>query len=144
MQGGIIERNQMIHDLKNVEPIRDHRLLLTSDYRINIIDNKTSLTVVEKTVMQGVIVRNTREVSYTARKRKGKTEERKMQIVPKHHEIEIKRKSLVYVPKWNITFSSGDFEYKRRALAASCMFIVDEIAFCPMHSSLAKIWNCSV
>lgn len=92
MQGGIIERNQMIHDLKNVEPIRDHRLLLTSDYRINIIDNKTSLTVVEKTVMQGVIVRNTREVSYTARKRKGKTEERKMQIVPKHHEIEIKRK----------------------------------------------------
>ena len=29
VHGGIIERNQIIHDLKNVEPIRDHRLLLT-------------------------------------------------------------------------------------------------------------------
>jgi hypothetical protein len=108
------------------------------------MDNKASFPIVEKTVMRNIISRNTKEISYRIKKRKGKTEERKMQIVPKHKEIEIKRKSLVYVPKWNITFSSGDFEYKRRALAASCMFIVDEIAFCPMHSSLAKIWNCSV
>ena len=141
VHGGIIERNQIIHDLKNVEPIRDHRLLLTNDYGINIIDNKVSLTVVEKTVMQDVIIRNSKEVSYRIRKRKGKTEERKLQIVPKHHEIGIKRKSLVYVPKWKINFRSGDFEYKRKALAASCILVADEIAYCPMHSSLAKIWN---
>jgi hypothetical protein len=36
---------------------------------------------------------------------------------------------------------SGDFEYKRSALAASCTFMIDEIAYCPMHSLLAKIWN---
>lgn len=141
VHGGIIERNQIIHDLKNVEPIRDHRLLLTSDYGINIIDNKISLTVAEKTVMQDVIIRNSKEVSYRIRKRKGKTEERKLQIVPKRHEIEIRRKSLVYVPKWKISFRSGDFEYKRTALAASCIFTADEIALCSMHSSLAKIWN---
>lgn len=137
----IIERNQIIHDLKNIELIRDNRLLLTSDYGINIIDNKTPLSLVEKEVMRNVTSRNTKEVSYKIRKRKGKTEERKMQIMPKHHEIEIKRKSLVFVPKWNITLRSGDFEYKRRALAASCIFVTDEIASCPKHSSLAKIWN---
>ena len=138
---GIIERNQIIHDLKNMEPIKDHRLLLTSDYGINIMDNKVSLTDAEKTVMRDVIIRNSKEVSYKIRKRKGKTEERKLRIVPKHYEIVIKRKSLVYVPKWKISFRSGDFEYKRMALAASCIFITDEIASCPMHSSVAKIWN---
>ena len=141
VHGGIIERNQIIHDLKNVEPIRDHRLLLTSDYGINIIDNKASLIVAEKAVMQDVIIRNTKQVSYKIRKRNGKTEERKLQIVPRRHEIGIERKSLVYVPKWNITFRSGDFEYKRMALAASCIIIADEIALCHMHSLLAKIWN---
>lgn len=141
VHGGTVERNQIVHDLKNIEPIRDHRLLLTSDYGINIIDNKASLSLVEKAVMRNVISRNTKEVSYRIRKRKGKTEKRKMQIVPKHNEVEIKRKSLVYVPKWNLTLRSGDFEYNRRALAASCTFITDEIASCPMNSSLAKIWN---
>src|SRR5919106_1497238 len=138
---GIFERNQIIHDLKNVEHIRDHRLLLTSDYGINIINNKVSLIVAEKTVIQDIVMRNSKEVSYSITKRKGKTEEKKLQIVPKRHDIEIKRKSLVYVPKWKISFRSGDFEYKRTALAPSCIFIVDEIALCPMHSSLAKIWN---
>jgi hypothetical protein len=137
----IIETNQIIHDLKNIEPIRDHTLLLTSDYGINIMDNKAPYSVVEKTVMRNIISRNTKENSYRIKKRKGKTEERKMQIVPKHKEIEIKRKSLVYVPKWNITLRSGDFAYKRKALAAPNIFITDEITSCPMHSSFAKLWN---
>lgn len=94
-----IERDQIIYDLKNIEPIGDYRLQLTSDYGISIVNNKASLSMVEKTVIRNVISENTKEVSYRIRKRKGKTEERKMQIVPKHHEIEIKRKSLIYVPK---------------------------------------------
>ena len=131
----------MIHDLKIIEPLRDHRLVLTSDYGINIVDTKTSMSVAEKVVIRNVISRNTIEVSYTVRKTKGKTEERKMKIIPKHSEIIVTRKSLVYVPKWKIILMSGDFEYKRSALAASCTFMIDEIEYCPMHSSLAKIWN---
>jgi hypothetical protein len=105
------------------------------------MDNKASFPIVEKTVMRNIISRNTKEISYRIKKRKGKTEERKMQIVPKHKEIEIKRKSLVYVPKWNITLRSGDFEYKQKALAAPNIFITDEIISCLMHSSFAKLWN---
>ena len=86
----------MIHDLKIIEPLRDHRLVLTSDYGINIVDTKTSMSVAEKVVIRNVISRNTTEVSYTVRKTKGKTEERKMKIIPKHSEIIITRKSLVY------------------------------------------------
>ena len=114
----------MIHDLKIIEPLRDHRLVLTSDYGINIVDTKTSMSVAEKVVIRNVISRNTIEVSYTVRKTKGKTEERKMKIIPKHSEIIVTRKSLVYVPKWKIILMSGDFEYKRSAL--SCIMYVHD------------------
>jgi hypothetical protein len=38
-----------------------------------------------------------------------------------------------YVPKWNITLRSGDFEYKRRALAASSL-TKSHLVLCILHS----------
>ena len=41
-QGKIRERNQIMDDLKNIEPIRNHKLRVTEDYAFNIVDNKHS------------------------------------------------------------------------------------------------------
>jgi hypothetical protein len=139
--GGIVERNQIIHDLENIEPIRNNKLQLTGDYSINVIDNKVSLAAVEKVALKYIISKNTIDIYYKKKKAKGKTEERKMQIIPRRHEVEILIKSLIYVPKWLITLKAGDFEYKRKALAASSIFITDEIASCPKHSSIVKMWK---
>jgi hypothetical protein len=47
----------------------------------------------------------------------------------------------VYLPKWIIIIKAGASTYKRKALAASNKIIIDEIAVCPKHFSVPKIWN---
>jgi uncharacterized protein (DUF2147 family) len=64
-----------------------------------------------------------------------------MRVVPRRHEVEILIKSLVYVPMWIINMKAGDFNYKRKALAASSTILTDEIASCPKHSSIARVWK---
>lgn len=137
-QDKIRERNQIIDDLKNISPLNNHKMLLTGDYAFNIIDDKISLTLAEKEVVRKIIAENTVQVSYRVNKSKSKTEERKLEIRPKHREVEIKRNHLVYVPIWIIVMKSGDFIYNRKVLAASYTFIKDEIVACPKHSSLKK------
>ena len=58
----------------------------------------------------------------------------------KYDEIEIKKCSLIYVPKWIIDFQTihGNKSYRREILAASKTVIVDEIALCPKES-LARL-----
>jgi hypothetical protein len=138
-QDKIRERNQIMDDLRNIEPIRNHKLRLTEDYAFNIVDNKISLALAEKKVLRKIIAENTIEVSYKVKKSRGKTEVRILEIKPKLPEVKIKRKYLVYVPIWIIVMKSGDFNYNRKVLAASHTFIKDEIEVCPKHASL-KIW----
>jgi predicted nucleic acid binding AN1-type Zn finger protein len=58
-----------------------------------------------------------------------------------YYRVVVNRKSLIYVPKWIIAIKAGEHTYHRKALAASSTLIVDEIAFCPNHFSLGKIWS---
>ena len=40
---------------------------------------------------------------------------------------------LVYIPKWHIEFSSGDYSYEREILAHSGKIMTDPISICPNH-----------
>jgi hypothetical protein len=112
--------------------------VLTGDYTINIIADKISLKVAERQALEKAVDENTSEVSYKL-KTKG---ERKIRIEPRFSEINMNRRSLIYVPKWIITIKAGGVSYTRRILAASKTFIVDEIADCPkLHFSLGKLWT---
>jgi hypothetical protein len=67
---GIAERNQIIIDLRNIEPIRNLKLQSTGDYAINLIDNKVSLAAVEKAVLRDIISNNTMKISYEKKRLK--------------------------------------------------------------------------
>lgn len=137
-----VERNQIIDDLRNIEPIYKHLVTMNPDFNVNIIEDKVSLRISEKLVLQQIKADNTTDVSYTIKsKSKGKIEPRKMKVVPTYNNISIKRRCLIYIPKWVIIFKAGSIPYKRKVLAASNRVVVDEIAFCPKHFSLAKIWT---
>lgn len=64
-----------------------------------------------------------------------------MNIIPRYADIAIEKKILAYLPKWIIIIKAGTSTYKRKALASSNKIIIDEIAICPKHFSVPKIWN---
>jgi hypothetical protein len=99
------------------------------------------MKIAERKVLERVVLDNTQKATYYIQNAKGKYKEQKEKIIPRFSEIIIRRKSLIYVPKWIITIKAGKHIYKIKVLAASKTLILDEIYFCPKHFSLGKIWS---
>jgi hypothetical protein len=135
------EYNQTIIDLKGIEPIHDYAIENTGDYTVGKIDDNVSLKKAEKTVLNKIVADNVTKVYYKIKKAGDKVEKREFTIIPRPSDISIKKTFLTYVPKWRITLKAAAITYKRRALAASKKVLVDEIAFCPKHFSIGKIWS---
>lgn len=131
------EITRIITDLKTVKAVLDNKLVLNGDYEVGIIDDEISIKMAEREVLKKVVSENTQKASYYTSNGK----ERKIEITARPSEVKINRKRLIYVPKWIITIKAGKHPYNRNALAGSYTFTVDEIAFCPNHSTLGKIWS---
>jgi hypothetical protein len=135
------EIRQLVLDLTTIEPVVNDDIVVNGEYETNIIDDKISMKIAERKVLERVVLDNTQKASYYVQNRKGKKKEQKIKIIPRFSEIIIRRKSLTYVPKWIITIKAGKRIYKRKVLAASKTVILDEIYFCPKHFSFGKIWS---
>jgi hypothetical protein len=135
------EITQTIMDLKTFGAVPNNKIILNGDYEVGIIDDEISIKMAERNVLKKVVSDGTQKVSYYTLNGKGRRKEQKIEIRPRPIEVKISRKPLIYVPKWIITIKAGAQPYNRKALAASNTFIVDEIAFCPNHSALGKIWS---
>jgi hypothetical protein len=135
------EITQTIMDLKTFGAVPNNKIILNGDYEVGIIDDEISIKMAERNVLKKVVSDGTQKVSYYTLNAKGRRKEQKIEIRPRSIEVKISRKPLIYVPKWIITIKAGAQPYNRKALAASNTFIVDEIAFCPNHSALGKIWS---
>jgi hypothetical protein len=134
---------QTIIDLQRLKTVLNRKIVLNGDYEVGVIDDEVSLKIGERKVLEKIVSENTQKASYYRLNRKGKRKEQKIKIIPRFSEIIIIRKSLIYVPKWIITIKAGECVYNRKALAASNTLIVDDIAFCPNHFTLGKIWSAS-
>jgi hypothetical protein len=135
------EKKQTIIDLKEKEPIRDYAIENTGDYTVGKIRVNVSSKEAEKTVLEKIVADNVTKVYYKIKKAGHKVEEREMTITPRRPDISTKT-FLTHVPKWRITLRAAGITYKRMALAASKVVLVDEIAFCSAkHFSLGRIWN---
>jgi hypothetical protein len=137
------EITQTIMDLKTFGAVPNNKIILNGDYEVGIIGDEISIKMAERKVLKKVVSDGTQKVSYYTSSGKAKKKEQKIEITPRLSEVRINRKpdGLIYVPKWIITIKAGEHTYKRKALAASNTFILDEIAFCPNHSALGKIWS---
>lgn len=51
-----------------------------------------------------------------------------MKILPRANEITIRGHHVVFVPKWDLQYESGERDYQRRILASSGAFLEDELA----------------
>lgn len=110
-----LERNQLIEDLTTFTPKQNYKVpkpsLLRHSYHINVVEPLISIGTAQRMILDEIAE----------------------DIGAKYDEIQIKKGSLVYVPKWVIEIRTinGSKSYKREILAASKTVIIDEIALCP-------------
>jgi Holliday junction resolvase len=106
---GEMEKTQIIEDLKKKQWISQYRIEHSPEYAINKLECKLPVNAAERMVLEDVV----REKNVD------------------DDDVIIRKPSLIYVPKWLITFKSKETNYRREVLPASQTVIIDEIAFCP-------------
>jgi hypothetical protein len=112
-------------------------VLLNNDYTVSPAEPEISEEEATKIVKNHLIEKNKQEVQYVVKKR-GEIETRSFSFVPRLNEISMRGVMMVYVPKWNLEFESGDFSFSRRMLACSGKIIEDELQKCRKCTLLRK------
>jgi Restriction endonuclease len=104
------ENNQILSDLRTIQPIQNYKLKQTGEYVFEIKDAQIHQSAAERIVLEQVV------------------EETKL----KHHEVIIKKSLLIFVPIWSATIESKnkDNHYLKRTLAASRTKLYDEMELC--------------
>jgi hypothetical protein len=98
-----LENNQINKDLVGIKPNFNCKISSIGDYSVNIVDDKISEKSAEKTVLEKVIADNIVKINYKVKTSEGrygshaKFEEKEMKMVPRHSDVEIEKKSLIYI-----------------------------------------------
>jgi hypothetical protein len=115
-------------DLETIIPI-SKPVLLNSDYNVSPAEPEVTEEEATKIVKYHLVEKNKQQVSYQVKKR-GELETRYFSFVPRPNEISIRGVKMVYVPKWNFDYESGDYSFSRRLLASSGRTIEDDLVKC--------------
>ncbi len=130
------EDKLVTRDLMNGIP-ENQTVASTSDYQTKVLAIQVSDAVAWKTTREYAVDKNTRTIQYESKKSDdGFT--KTMKIVPKESEVSRRGMSLVYVPKWDLEYESGQMTFQRKSLASSGTTIRDSIAKCEKCSILHR------
>jgi hypothetical protein len=114
----------------------------TSEFELKVLEPQISDSVAWKIARDYAIEKNTRDVHYQPKNASddlmGALDTRTMRITPKESEVTRRGLDLVYVPKWDIQFESGQMTFRRRSLASSGTLVTDSIAKCEKCSILHR------
>ena len=115
-------------DLETIVPV-SKPVLLNSDYNVSPAEPEVTEEEATKIVKYHLVEKNKQQVSYQVKKQ-GELETRYFSFVPRLNEISIRGVKMVYVPKWNFDYESGDYSFSRRLLASSGRTIEDDLVKC--------------
>jgi hypothetical protein len=130
------EDKLVAEDLERIEPV-SKPILSNSDYNISPAEPEITEEGATKIVKAHLIEKNRKSVSYQVR-RKDEIETRSFQFVPRLNEISIRGVKMVYVPKWNLEYESGEYSFSRRFLGSSGRILEDDLAKCRKCTLLKK------
>lgn len=122
------EDKLVTEDLDTITPV-SQAVLSNADYNVSPAEPEISEEEATKIVKSHLIEKNKKEVSYETKKR-GEIETRYFSFVPRLNEISVRGVKMVYVPKWNLEYESGDNSFSRRYLASSSRTLEDDLAKC--------------
>lgn len=137
---------KLIEELQGSTQVREYDVKGGENYKVRLLEPTIGLRSIEKSAVEYIIKKNTETVYYTPRKR----EEELIAVpnsvthVPKRKDINIKGASLVYVPRWDLTFEAINKTYSREVLGCSGATLEDTIRNCPRHTGLMKKENIAI
>jgi hypothetical protein len=123
-------------DLDTIIPV-SKPVLSNADYNVSPAEPEVIEEEASKIVKLYLIEKNKKDVGYETKKR-GELETRYFSFVPRLNEISIRGVKMVYVPKWNLEYESGDNSFSRRFLASSSRTLEDDLTKCRKCSLLRK------
>ncbi len=129
------EDDALTEQLK-IEPVENYEIRSTDEYEVRRINPSIYENQAKKIALSNILSRNTFDITYEVKKSKAditEYEQRKFKFVPKPKEVMILTTRLIFVPKWEIKFASGEHEYFREVFASSGDMPVNTIAYCPKH-----------
>ncbi len=138
------EEDLFVTELKSV-PEQNYHLQLSPDYQVIKLEPKITKHFARESALNSIIYKNTETFKYEVNSRKRSDsvfdlpDTREFTIVPKKSDISIKETLLVFVPKWDIEFVSGDQIYRRETIGHKGTVISDSIKYCPKHKIIGNI-----
>jgi hypothetical protein len=127
------------------KPVEEYEVKGSDEYDIEKISERIGRSPAKKTALIAIVNKNTKDIGYSVKSKDtiAGYERRKFKFKPNLREIVIKDVRLAFVPKWKITFVSGEHLYSREVLGSSGDVTVDTIAYCPEHAfrELFKIFR---
>jgi len=117
---------------------RNYSITVTENYIVNKLQPEIILREAQNLAVDYIISRGTREISYVKRRR-DYDETMYMKYIPKKSSINIIRKEILLVPRWEIYFSSLGTIFTRELLGCSGTILEDTMAYCPRHVKLGML-----
>lgn len=161
--GGGVVRGVISTELEK-EPKRDYECIQEGKYRIKKITPNIKRRDIIRSALFEIRERNSKKIPYKIRvkkrrkrlpidygERKGlvfkdmgyetieRTVTKQYSFEPRYKDIFIKNVQLVYVPRWEVTFASGEHTYSRKIFANSNTKMVDHISICPEHKTRERL-----
>jgi hypothetical protein len=130
------EDKMVSEDLERIVPI-SKPVLSSSDYQVSVAEPEVTEEDAARIVKAHVAEKNRQDVRYNA-KVKGEIETRSFRVFPRLSEVSIRGTKLVYVPKWDLEYESGQASFSRRFLASSGRTLEDGLAKCQKCTLLKK------
>jgi hypothetical protein len=130
------EDKMVSEDLERIVPI-SKPVLSSSDYQVSVAEPEVTEEDAARIVKAHVAEKNRQDVRYNA-KVKGEIETRSFRVLPRLSEVSIRGTKLVYVPKWDLEYESGQASFSRRFLASSGRTLEDGLAKCQKCTLLKK------
>jgi hypothetical protein len=138
------EEDLFVTELDSV-PEQDYRFQLSPDYQVIKIEPKITKHFARESALKSIIYKNTKTFQYEVNSRRRSDsifdvpDTRDFTIIPKKPDITIKETRLVFVPKWDVEFVSGDQIYRREIIGHKGTVISDSIKYCPKHRIIGNI-----
>jgi hypothetical protein len=126
-------------EVMNPSPSPEYSVTIGPDYQITELKPEITKRGVEKTAIEYIVAKNTRDIAYTPAKGDFILDTKHRMFIPRRNDIKLFKSEIVLVPKWTIYFNAFGTFYTKEVFAHSGTVLENTIQYCPHHFKLGVI-----
>jgi hypothetical protein len=133
-----IKENDIVLQELLQNPETDLNLHTANDYEILILKPIEQEEYVKKRVLEEIIEDNAQNKPYTLKRDEDNifADQHEFRVTPSAKEITLNSAKCIYLPKWDIEYSSKEYSYMKTLTGNSGSIIYDTITYCNKHTNI--------